>query len=261
MDVDNHHDQHPDSLLSFFEQCDTSEWSLQLVNRTGPEPIKGMVEDLFGNLSTQVSEIIREEADTDFVVLLRDGEVVESSSLSTLRDTLLLVNSDYYRTGPADLGNLNVPDVILELSDAVFTLQGYPDSNIEKLVLTLISRYVEQRAWKHEAGSLRTSFQSLSLLYNERATHEVYRQLGQISDLAVNVYGVPDCEPPELPGVTVHETTDDEIKQYWFVVHQIEDESSVALLARQTGPTEWDGFWTFDTDRVRVLDRYIQRTL
>ena len=227
-----------------------------------------MVEDLFGNLSTQVSENTREEADTDLVVLLRDGEVVESSSLSTLKDTLLLVNSDYYRTGKADLENLNVPDVILELSDTVFTLQGYPDSNIEKLVLTLISRYIEQRAWKHEVGSLCTSFQSLSLSYSERATREVYRQLGQIPDLTVDVYGAPDCEPPELPGVTVHETTDDEVhetsddelEQYWFVVHRIESATSAALLAKQTGPTEWRGFWTFDTNTVRTLDRYIQRS-
>ena len=250
---------YPDTLADFFKKNDSSEWSLQIINRTGPEPIKRMVEDLFGNLSTQVSEITREEADTDLVVLLCDGEVVGSSSLSTLRDTLLLVNSDYYRTGPADLGNLNVPDVILELSDTVFTLQGYPDSNIEKLVLTLISRYIEQRAWEHETGSLQTSFQSLSLLYNERATREVYRQLGQISGLAVDVYGVPDCEPPELPGVTVHETTDDEIEQYWFVVHRTESATSAALLAKQTGPTEWEGFWTFDTNTVRTLDQHIQR--
>ena len=252
---------HPDSLADFFTRSDSSEWSVQIINRTDPEPVKRMVEDLFGNLSTQVSEITREEADTDLVVLLRDGEVVESSSLSTLRDTLLLVNSDYYRTGPADLGNLDAPDVILELSDTLFTLEGYPDSNTEKLVLTLISRYIEQRAWKHETSSLRTSFQSLSLLYNERATREVYRQLGQISDLAVEVYGVPDREPPELPGVTVHETTDDEIEQYWFVVHHTENATSVALLARQTGPTEWRGLWTFDTGRIRTFDRYIQRTL
>ena len=157
-------DPHSDSLTDFFEQSDASKWSMQIINRTGPEPIKRMVEDLFGNLSTQVSEITREEADTDLVVLLRDGEVVGSSPFSTLRDTLLLVNSDYYRTGSADLGNLNAPDVILELSDTLFTLEGYPDSNTEKLVLTLISRYVEQRAWKRKADSLRTSFQSLSLL-------------------------------------------------------------------------------------------------
>ena len=251
---------HPDTLADFFKQSDSSEWSVQIINRTGPEPIKRMVEDLFGNLSTQVSEITREEADTDLVLLLRDGEVVGSSSLSTLRDTLLLVNSDYYRTGPADLGNVTAPDVVLELSDTLFTLEGYPDSNIEKLVLTLISRYIEQRAWKQETGSLRTSFQFYSLLHNERATREVYRQLGQIPDLAVDVYGVPDREPPELPGVTAHETTDDKLEQYWFVVHRIESATSAALLAKQTGPTEWEGFWTFDTNTVRTLDQHIQRT-
>ena len=258
MGVDYHYQ--PDSLTDFFGQSESSEWSVQIVNRTGPEPIKRMVEDLFGNLSSQVSETTLDEADTDLVLLLHDGEVVGSSSLSTLKDTLLLVNTDCYRTGSASLGNLNVPDVIRELSDTVFTLQGYPDSNTEKLVLTLISRYIEQRAWNHEAGSLRTSFQSLSLLCNERATREVYQHLGQIPDLTVEVYGVPDRDPPELPGITVHETTDDEIKQCWFVVHQIEGESSAALLAKQTGPTEWQGFWTFNADKIRSLDRYIRRT-
>jgi len=82
------------------------------------------------------------------------------------------------------------------------------------------------------------------------------------------VYGVPDREPPELPGVTihetsddeVHETTDDELEQYWFVVRRIESATSAALLAKQTGLTEWEGFWTFDTNTVRTLDQHIQRT-
>ena len=45
---------YPDTLADFFKQSNSSEWSLQIINRTGPEPIKRMVEDLFGNLSTQV---------------------------------------------------------------------------------------------------------------------------------------------------------------------------------------------------------------
>ena len=55
MGVDYHYQ--PDSLTGFFGQSESSEWSVQIVNRTGPEPIKRMVEDLFGNLSSQVSEI------------------------------------------------------------------------------------------------------------------------------------------------------------------------------------------------------------
>jgi hypothetical protein len=50
---------------------------------------------------------------------------------------------------------------------------GSPASNSEKLPLIVISRYIEQLAWQHETGRLRSSFQRLSRLDDERGTRRV----------------------------------------------------------------------------------------
>ncbi|MFB6186988.1 MAG: hypothetical protein ABEI86_09015, partial [Halobacteriaceae archaeon] len=127
----------------------------------------------------------------DLLVLLKDDEIVETSPLSTLEDSLLLVNSDLYKTGTKQIEDTDLPDVVTNLSDTIFTLRGYPEADVEKLVLTLVSRYIEYQAWRHQTGTLRTGFQRLSRLTDERGTQEVYERLGGIDDLDLAVYGVP----------------------------------------------------------------------
>jgi hypothetical protein len=250
----------PDSLTEFVKQVGSTEWSVQIINRTEPQPIKGMIEHLFGGLSINTTETDISDADDDLLLLLHDNEVVESSPIGEIRDTLLLVNSDIYKTGAREIDEINPPDVITELSDTVFTLRGYPESNIEKLVLTLVSRYIEHQSWIQETGTLRTSFQRLSRLDDEQGTRTVYERLGQKSRLDVHVYGVPDWNPPESMGVTAHGVADDEIMRHWFVVYDGSDAGSVAMLAVKTGASEWEGFWTFDTDEIQVMNEYITQT-
>jgi hypothetical protein len=250
----------PDGLASFIHSRESSEWAVQITNRTGPDEIKTMVEELFGGLSIETSEAELAGVDEDLLLLLRDGEVVQTSPLSALRETLLLVNSDLYRTGTASIEEIDPPDVIVQLSDTVFSLRGYPASHREKLVLTLVARFIEQRAWSHERGTLRTSFQRLSRIDDERGTREVYERLGEGDGLDVHVYGIPDWEPPDRMPVTVHEVTDDEIMRHWFVVYRDDEGSSVAMVATKAEPHRWLGFWTFDADEIERLDRYITRT-
>jgi hypothetical protein len=250
-----------DPLTAFFDRRETSTWSVQVVNRTAAKPVQLMIEDLFDGLSVAVTEREFDDRDEDLLLLLHDGSVVEMSPLRTLLDTLLVVNSDLYRTGTVSLDEINPPDVITRLSDTVFTLNGYPEAATEKLVLTLISRYIEHRAWSHGAGTLRTSFQRLSLLDDEGGTRDVYERLGAIDGLDVHVYGIPDWDIPETLRVTPHGITDGKIERYWFVVYASEDGRSIAMLAEEIGPNEWRGFWTFDTDEIHRLDRCITRAI
>jgi DICT domain-containing protein len=249
----------PTALSEFFEHRGSPEWSAQIVNRTNSDLVQRMVEDLFGSLSIDVSDTEHPEQDDNLLMLLRDGEVVETSTLETLKDTLLMVNSDFYRTGTTSLEEIDSPDVITLLSDTLFELRGYPESNTEKLVLILVSRYIEYQAWAREAGTLRTSFQRLSLLDDERGTREVYDRLGDCSGLDVHVYGIPDWDLPESLGVTVHGISDEEISQNWFVIYGGDDRPGVAMLAVEVGPNEWHGFWTFDRDEIGRLNRYVKR--
>ena len=253
-------ERRPDSLADFIDREDSEEWSVVIVNQTGPDAIVRMFEKLFAGLDIDVREIASTDADDDLVVLFRDGELVATSPFGPIMDTLLFVNSDLYTTGAAAIQDLDPPDVIMELAETVFTLQGYPESNVEKLVLILVSRYIEHRAWTQGAGTLRTSFQRLSRLNDERGTKDVYDRLGDMSVLDVHVYGIPDWNPPTSMGVSVHGIPDEEISQYWFVVYDNGESGSAALLAIKTDPNVWKGFWTFDPDEIGAIDQYIEAT-
>jgi hypothetical protein len=250
----------PDTISAFIDQKESSEWSAQLINATQPEPIRKMAETLFGSLDMELPERELESLDKDTFLILRDGEVVASSPSKAIEDTLLMVNSDLYKTGSKSLDGINVPDVIQELSDTVFTLSGYPDAHTEKLILTLVSRHVEQQAAKSQSGTLRTSFQRLSRLNDERGTREVYEQLGQLSGLDTHVYGDPDWVPPSEFGLTVHGVRSEELRNTWFVVYCSETESDRAMLAVNDGPKTWKGYWTGDSPEIRAIDEYIKRT-
>jgi hypothetical protein len=218
-----------------------------------------MLQGLFDGLSTGMSEEQLAGTDDDMVLLLRDDEVVETSSLDALKNTLLMVNGDFYRTGSEPLAAIDPPDVIQRLSGTIFSLRGFPASNTEKLVLILMSRYIESLARQTGAGTLRTSFQRLSRLHDESGTWRVYRKLGGTDGLETHVYGIPDWTPPADAGLSVHGVTNEAITENWFVVHRPPDGSGAAMVALTTGTNEWKGFWTFNEAEIQAIDDCIQQ--
>jgi hypothetical protein len=251
-----------DSLTAFIESGEPRDLSLAVVNRTRPQPIQEMLEETFGGQSVDIEELEDPDAEENLVVLVEDDEVVASSPLSALEDEILMVNSDLYITGAKSLGDVTLPDVVAELTDTRFRVRGYPVSNAEKLPLILISRYIEQLTWEQESGRLRSSFQRLSRLDDERGTRRVYRQLGETA-VDVHVYGVPDWIPPRsFPGV-IHAGYHGEFRSSWFVIYHSTtgDARSAALVAERVGENEWEALWTFREDRVRAVNRYVERAL
>lgn len=249
----------PASLSAFVERKGATEWSVQLINPTRSEPLLKMTEGLFESLNVGFSQTEVENVGDDLVLVIRDGRVVASSPLKNLEDTLLMVNSDLYTTGTAPIQEITIPDVVQELSDTVFTLVGYPDSNTEKLLLTLVSRHIEQQALRSRTGTLRSSFQRLSLLDDEQGTREVYEQLGKLSELETHVYGVPDWIPPSEMGLTVHRVQE-EIPDTWFVVHRADAATDRAMLAVRSEANTWKGYWTRDSAEIRAIDDYVSQT-
>jgi hypothetical protein len=242
---------------------ETDEYTLAVVNREQPRPVQAMLADLFADQSVSVEERSLPGDERDAVYLLDgDGTVVASSPLAALRDCILLVNSDLYITGARDVDDLELPAVIERLDDVPFAVRGYPASHREKLLLITISRYVEGVALDEGGGTLRSSFQRLSRIDDERGTRAVYDRLGA-SGVETHVYGVPDWTPPDDFGPEVHGGTDEDYRRSWFVVHvpAADDGRYVALVAHETGPNEWDGFWTHRPASVAAVDRYIVETL
>ena len=216
-------------------------------------------------------------AEIENLVLLMEGdEVVAGSTLGELGDAVLFVNSDLYITGSRSLADVDLPSVISGLDDATFTLRGYPESNRQKLLLITISRFIERAAWMAGDGTLRSSFQRLSRIDDEVGTREVYERVSE-TGVDTHLYGVPDDLPEGLDAV-IHAGDAPDFTDSWFVVYRPPEgphpaesdpdsdlgrgiEGGVGLLAVETEPRTWRGLWTFDSERVSRVNRYIERNL
>lgn len=248
---------------SFIEDASGEAKSLVVVNRTRPEPVQGMVEDLFTEQPIEVEELITDEKAEDEVVLADDSGAIARSALAELEDTLLFVNSDIYITGTVGLESFELPDVIAAMDETPFTVRGYPTDLKEKFLLTVISRMVEHTAWQAGDGRIRASFQRLSRIEDERGTQDVYEKLTD-TDLDVHVYGVPDAVPSLPDGMVAHAGTTKPFRKVWFVVYvpEHEEEEHVALLAVEGAESEhWQGFFTYRRDLVTDIERHIERTM
>lgn len=255
-------------LRQFIERAEGSSRTLTVVDRESDDIVHEMLTDLFDAQPVEITERDGDGATAnDTVVVSRtDGSAV-SSSLESIQNAILFVNSDTYISGARDLDSVDTPDAILDLADTVFQVRGYPDTRKQKFLLIELSRYIEARAWRHGAGEIHSSFQYLSRLSDERGTQEVYRALGS-TDVDVNLYGIEDAPVPADIDAAVHAgTTDEELRRSWFVVytHPTDGTQSAALVCYRL-PAEddrigpWKGFWTFDHERVSEIQTYIVDT-
>ncbi|WP_324661722.1 DICT sensory domain-containing protein [Haloarcula sediminis] len=245
-------------LRAIVEESDASEQSLVVVNRTEVDPIQRLLATTFDEQSVDVAEADVPNTEDDMVLLVRDGEIVASSSLQSVMDACLLVNSDLYRSGAGGIERSRAPSVITELDETVFELRGFPASAKEKLILVLISRFIEGGALDHGSGVLRATFQKLSRLGTESGTREVYRRLSE-TDLEVHVYGVDDWTVPAALDVETHAGSHRGYRDSWCVMFRPSEDAvrHAALVALETGPNEWVGTWTYDAGKVRRIDEIL----
>lgn len=216
------------------------------------------------------------EAIENLVLLVEGDEVIAGSTLGELGDAVLFVNSDLYITGTRSLDDVDLPAVITGLDDTAFTLRGYPESNRQKLLLITISRFIERAAWVAGDGIIRSSFQRLSRIDDEVGTRDVYERVAA-TGVDTHLYGELDDIPSDLDAV-IHGGDSRDFTDSWFVVYRPPGgpqsvgtsaaenlqrglEGGVGLLAVEVKPRVWRGIWTFDPDRVRAMNRYIERNL
>lgn len=251
----------PATLSGFIDEVAVSQKKLLLANRTEPEPFVDLLSTAFEDLSVTVAEKqISEEAD-DIVCLVEGGDIVATTPFSELTEAFLLVNADRYRTGTrqSDLGSF--PDVLTGLDDIEFVVEGFPRSAREKLLLVVISRFIEHRALTNGTGELHSTFQRLSRLDDEYGTKRMYEQLAD-ADVETHVYGVRD--DPAIADdldLTVHGGTNDEYRRSWVVVFTPEDPNAaghVALVAVEIDRNVWRSVWTYDADRAERIRSYMR---
>ncbi|MFC4407680.1 DICT sensory domain-containing protein [Haloarchaeobius iranensis] len=252
-------------LMELIDRVEEDSRTLTVVDRQTSDVVQGMLDDLFDE---QPVTIVEEGSDgavpSDTVVVSRTDGTTFSSSLESLQNAILFVNSDTYISGARDLDAVDTPEAILGLADTVFTVEGYPDTRKQKFLLIELSRYIEARAWEHGVGEIHSSFQYLSRLRDERGTQEVYRSLGE-TGVDVNIYGIADAPVPgDIDATSYTDAPVEELRRAWFVVyvHPTDPTESAALVCHQLpgedgrlGP--WKGFWTFDPDRIADVQAYV----
>jgi len=252
------------ALAEFFDEIHDSNKTLAFVNRSSPDAVRNLLGSLFGDQSVPIDELTLPIGESDTVALLEDGELIAESTVDELLQSVLMVNTDIYKTGARSLAEISVPDVLEGLDEVPFRVRGYPASDKEKLLMVAMSRVIERMAADSQGGTLRASFQRLSRITDEQGTERVYQTIGE-SGTDVHVYGVDDWDRPSLP-VTVHTGTSPEYRRSWFVVFTPPDDAGpdaeqAALVALEDEPNLWDGFWTFRPELVTRVQNYIATSL
>lgn len=243
------------NLRDYIEEFDcNSQFEMAVVGPNIPDSIYRMIEKTFDRSEIEVYESSIEGVRNQ-LALFKDNEVIATSPLQEISDSLLMVNSYAYKTGTIGIDDVKAPDVIKRLENIRFSVRGPPKSNYEKLMLILISRHIEKLSYIHDDSVHRASFQDLSRIRDELGTQRIYRQLAE--DKEVHVYGRPDWEPPEDWGLHIHGDTNRDYVNYWFVVHRSPEED-MALLAVQESDNTWDSLWTTDSERVEKIDQFIK---
>lgn len=245
-----------------FETDDAPDRSLVVANRTGPEPVQRLFEETFENVPVDVGEVADPAADDDVVLLLEDGAVVATSPLEALQNAVLFVNVDLYKTGLSGVDRYEAPEVLTALDETVFTLRGFPASTKEKLLLVVMSRFIERRALEAGDGRLDAAFQDLSRLHDEYGTRKVYERLGEAA-VDVHIYGTPGGSDPIPDGITVHAGDSEPYRRTWFVIHEPPDDAAnvpAALVAIATDENAWRAMWTYDPGRVERIRRVVDAT-
>ena len=140
-------------------------------------------------------------------------------------------------------GGDDQPTLFACLDETVFR-----SSNKRQLVLA--SRLIETRAATVGHGRLSAGFQQLSLVEPQLS---FYNQLP--AAVTVSVYGEADWTPPAGATIEAYTPTVASHADYWWVLFDGTDrvEQHAALIAKETSPGEYTGFWTYRQSVVEEL--------
>jgi hypothetical protein len=178
-----------------------------------------------------------------FVVIHRGGGFAETVPLTAM-ETFLCEPT----IGSADSGTPDSdPGRQLLHSALANTLL----SSLTPAQLLATSHEFEDRAYRVGEGTLRVSFQSLSIFRSQRAR---YQTLASDTDLDIHVYRRDDWEPPAIPGISFHPLTDTALEQVWLLAFDAagDDQNKCALVAEATEDGPFRGVWTYNP---RLVDQ------
>jgi len=171
-----------------------------------------------------------------FVVIHRDGAFAETVPLTAVESFLCepTVGAGDSETADSDPGRQLLRSALAN------TLL----SSLTPAQLLATSHEFEDRAYRVGEGTLRVSFQSLSIFRSQRARYET---LASDTALDIHIYGTADWEPPPIPGISFHPLTDAVLDQVWLLAFDAagDDQNKCALVAEETADGPFRGLWTY----------------
>ncbi|SEH17701.1 Diguanylate Cyclase and Two-component system sensory domain-containing protein [Natronorubrum sediminis] len=183
-----------------------------------------------------------------FVVIETDGEFVGALSLESLET---LFEPPIHRPGDDERISAGYQMLFDALDETVF-------SALDRRQLLAVSREIEDRAERVSSGSLHVGFQTLSAF---RPQIEVYRHLATETAVEIDIYAVPDWDPPEIEGLTYRPYPTDALERYWVLAYDggTDREHACGLLAQEQSEG-YDGFWTDDEAVVARIAATLEDT-
>lgn len=181
-----------------------------------------------------------------------DRDAVAISTIDEFDGDFVLVDPGFRVVGTLPREELAVPEFVVRVDEATF---GVAEGN--KRLLNWMSRHIEGLALRRGAGRLLTGVQELSRLREEPRTHRTYRELAA-SGVETHVFGAGDGTPRDGEP-TLHASDAAEIAASWFVVFR-DGDAGAALVAVETDPNVYRGFWTFEQGLVDDAADYLEAT-
>ncbi|WP_336357794.1 DICT sensory domain-containing protein [Haloarcula sp. CGMCC 1.6347] len=177
-----------------------------------------------------------------FAVIRRDGVFAEAVPLTALQAFLC--------DPTAGIGDSEAPDSDPGRQLLRSALANTLLASLTPAQLLATSHEFEDRAYRVGEGTLRVSFQSLSIFRSQRAR---YQTLASDTELDIHVYGRDDWEPPAIPGISFHPLTDTALEQVWLLAFDAagDDQNKCALVAEETEDGPFRGLWTYN---LRLVD-------
>jgi len=245
------------SFLEFIEDVKEREKTLTVF--TAADEDDRLFTELADFFSVQNIDVRRGKVDPDgpqnFVVLHQDGEAVAVSTLEDVRDSLFVGGSDPQYSGEPWLTDDETPDVLASLGNTTFTAREE-----DRYLITQISHYIEEIAWKAGAGTVHSGFGKLSALRDDAANYGIYTKIVE-AGVDVHVYGERDVEFPADAAFEVHADDSEEVRRSRFVAFDGagETEDKAAMIAVEEEPDSYRGFWTFEDEFVDEIIDYVER--
>jgi len=207
----------------------------------GSDPDLGHLDRLESDRITVACRALPAPDSEAFVVVRQADRFTGTVRLDVLQE-FLSESGSQQRTRPIPSPDEDVQLLLSSLTNTVLPSLG-------RAPLLATAHEFEDRAYRVGRGTLRVSFQSLSTF---RAQVDRYRTLAADTDLDIHIYGRDDWDPPAIPGVTVHAISDTEFARLWLLAFDGAGDATdkCALVAEETDPGQYRGFWTYDPPAV-----------